>query len=192
MAYDPNSHHRRSLRLRGHDYAEAGAYFITICAERRACLLSTIAGGEVQLSAAGEIVQEEWLRTADIRPRVRLDVFVIMPNHLHAILEIAETRELPVGAYCNTPLREPPGVRSLPLRSPSQTLGAIIRGFKSATTRRVNALRRTPGARFWQRNYYEHIIRDEADLARLREYIACNAGRWAEDEENPANIRVNP
>ncbi|MEP0761580.1 MAG: transposase [Chloroflexota bacterium] len=192
MEYDSDRHHRRSLRLRGHDYAEAGAYFVTVCTGGRVCLLSTIVGGEVELSAVGQIVEEEWLRTPDIRPQVRLDEFVIMPNHLHAILEITETREPPVGAYCNTPLREPPGARSPLLRSPSQTLGAIIRGFKGTTTRRVNALRQTPGARFWQRNYYEHIIRDEADLARLREYVVCNPGRWAEDDENPANIRLNP
>jgi putative transposase len=110
-----------------------------------------------------------------------LDAFVAMPNHLHGTICVSRA----VGAYSHTPLR---GDASVPFRSPSKTIGAVVRGFKFAVTSRVNNMRGTPGQPVWQRNYYEHVIRDEHDLNLVRSYIATNPLRWALDNENPDNM----
>ncbi|NDJ75482.1 MAG: transposase [Chloroflexi bacterium] len=174
--YDPDRHHRRSIRLKGYDYAHEGAYFVTICVFEHECLLGEVVNGVVELSEFGSVVEREWLHTPDIRPQVDLDYFVIMPNHIHGILVIND--DGPVGAYCNTPLQTTDQTR---LQSPSQTVGAMVRGFKAAVTKRVNIMRESPGAPFWQRNYYEHIIRNEQSLYTIRHYVATNPARWAED-----------
>jgi putative transposase len=109
-----------------------------------------------------------------------LDEFVVMPNHLHGIIFI---EELDVGATGGSPFRSGPRRRSL---------GSFVSGFKSATTKQINALRQTPGVLVWQRNYYEHVIRNEQSLDRIREYIANNPARWDFDRENPAAIKPEP
>jgi REP element-mobilizing transposase RayT len=191
VPYDPDLLHRRSIRLRDYDYTQGGAYFLTVCVHDRACLLGEIVNGDIRLSAYGEIVDHEWQRTPSLRPQVSLDLYVIMPNHFHAILVITDAAPDSVGAYCNTPLQKPPLTPShQPLQFPSQTVGAIVRGFKAAVTKQVNLLRRTPGLPFWQRNYWEHVIRDDADLARLRPYIEQNPGKWAEDKYHPSHTKL--
>jgi REP element-mobilizing transposase RayT len=123
--------HRRSIRLRDYDYSQGGAYFVTICARHRACLFGDVIGDGVELTTLGCIVEDEWLRTPAIRPQVTLDAYVIMPNHFHAVLFIDGDRAHPVRAYCNTPLHKNTPADHVPsLRSPSQTIGAIVRGFK--------------------------------------------------------------
>jgi putative transposase len=112
-------------------------------------------------------------------PNVTLDSFVVMPNHIHTIVVIVE-RGRGVSQY-------DPTASEHRLRSPSQTLGAMARGFKGTTTTRINAARNTPGERVWQRNYYEHIIRNDRDLDRIREYIAYNPLRWEIDQLHPNN-----
>jgi REP element-mobilizing transposase RayT len=134
------------------------------------------------LSEAGKIVAEEWQRSAEIRTEIELDQWAIMPNHLHGIIFIKESMD--VGAHGETSAGAH-GRAPLPRRAP-RSLGSIIAGFKAITTKRINALRGTPGAPVWQRNYYEHILRDEADLARIRNYILGNPSNWDEDRENPA------
>ncbi len=188
MKQNEGLHHRRSIRLKGYDYAQVGEYFLTLCIQNRECLLGKIENEEVKLSAIGEIAGEEWLRTPEIRPNVELDEFVIMPNHLHGIVVIREERKgvsqkekISRGGV----LPYAPTTTATPFRSPSGTVGAIIRGFKAASTKRINEMRRTPGAPVWQRNYYEHVIRDENDLDRIREYILMNPAGWTIDEENP-------
>jgi putative transposase len=181
--HDPDRHHRRSVRLQGYDYSQAGAYFVTICTWGRECLLGQVVDGTMRVNACGQIVEEEWLRTPDICPQVELDAYVVMPNHFHAVLVIV------VGAYCNTPLRDlsqTPQIEAIPpsFQSPSQTVGAIVRGFKSAVTKRINLLRQTPGRPVWQRNYYEHVIRDAADCVSIRHYIEGNPALWLVDREN--------
>jgi putative transposase len=196
MKYNPLLHQRRSIRLAGYNYTQHGEYFVTILTHERECMLGSIENEEVMLTEIGKIVNEEWLRTPAVRKNVELDEFVIMPNHVHGIIIIQDDRkgvDAFVGAYGNTPLREidsPPG--KTPFRSPSRTIGAIIRGFKAASTKRINALRRTPGAPVWQRNYYEHVIRDEKDLEGVREYIAMNPSRWDVDDEFAHNIGMDP
>ena len=168
--------HRRSVRLRGPDYTEPGAYFVTLCTRDRRCAFGEVTLDGVQLTPVGETVTEEWSRSADLRAEVELDVFVVMPNHIHGIVVISD-------------ISPQSGLRAhgrAPLHRPAPSLGALVAGFKAATTSHVNRLAGTPGAPVWQRNYYEHIIRSDKELERVRQYIAENPGRWAEDPENPS------
>jgi len=177
MGYDPERHRRRSIRLKDWDYAQPGAYFVTIVAYGRELLFGQVVGDEIRLSAFGEIVRDEWLASADIRREIRLDEFVVMPNHLHGIVWIVADDDI-VGATGRSPL---------PPRGPTpRSLGAFIAGYKSAVTKRINEMRGTPGNPVWQRNYYEHIIRNERELDTIRHYIRDNPARWAEDPENPS------
>ena len=178
---DPDGRHRRSLRLR--DYDQIGAHFVTICTHERVPLFGDVVDGEIHLSAYGQIVNEEWAYTELIRARVILDAYIIMPNPVHGIVVIADVPHATEGVWPYAPTDKS---RGHPLRSPSLTIGAIVRGFKGAATTRINTARGTPRTPVWQRNYYEHVIRDDANLERIRSYINANPGRWAEDEENPA------
>jgi putative transposase len=179
--HDSRFHHRRSIRLPAYSYAWMGFYFVTLCAHQRQCLLGEILAGRMVLNENGRVVEEEWRRTPLVRPEVRLDTFMVMPNHFHGILQItpAVTPEV-VGATRGRPQgvdgRQGPESRSL---------GAIVAGFKSACTSRINALRGTSGTPLWQRNYFERVIRNEEELLAVRRYIENNPAAWAEDEENP-------
>jgi putative transposase len=181
MKYNPLVHHRRSIRFRGYDYAQPGEYFVTFCTFGRERLFGEIKNGEMRLSYIGEIVQAEWLRTPTIRPNVELDEFVVMPDHFHGIIILHAERNGEHGqsSNCGGELQFAPTMT--PFRSPSKTIGAIIRGFKAAATKRTNELRRTSGLPLWQRNYYEHIIRDQMELDRIREYIRLNPVKWTPD-----------
>ena len=190
MGFDPDIHHRRSIRLQNYDYSTAGAYFVTICTFERECLLGDVVDGEMRLNDAGQIVREEWLRTAELRKNVILDEFVVMPNHFHAIIHIHDN----VGAHC---MRPGPNERAdikrahvgAPLRRrKSGSIGSIIAGFKSAVTKRINQLRDNPGAPVWQRNYYERVIRDDRELQSIQQYIVDNPGKWQDDENHPSHL----
>ena len=173
--YDSDIHHRQSVRLKGYDYSQAGAYFVTICTRERDCLFGDLSDGEMRLNQYGLIIREEWLRTAALRKDVEVDIYTIMPNHLHGIIVIKGRGVLPYA---------PTGT----FRSPSHTIGAIVRGFKSASTKRINETRDPRGTPVWQRNYHEHVIRDEDDLNRIRQYIIDNPSCWADDENHPDRI----
>ncbi|MCK4693454.1 MAG: hypothetical protein KAT23_07475 [Anaerolineales bacterium] len=165
--------HRRSIRLQNYDYSQPGAYFVTICTYRRKCLFGYVEKGTMHLTNFGEIARQEWLRSEEIRSEIRLDLFVVMPNHLHCIVVITHSDGI-VGAHGRAPLR----------RSP-RSLGSFIAGFKSVVTRRISQTRGTSGSPVWQRNYYEHVIRSEDELQQIREYILNNPARWFEDPDNP-------
>ena len=180
MSWEPDRR-RRSIRLKGYDYTRPGAYFVTLCAHERACLFGAIVDGAMRLNGYGEVVREEWLRTAALHSHVELDAFVVMPNHMHGIIIITGDT---VGARCIVPL-PPPQTESFGKPVPG-SIPTLIRLFKAAATRRINHLRGTPGAPVWQRNYYEHIVRSEDGLRRIREYISTNPIRWDDDPENPA------
>jgi putative transposase len=180
-----------STRLPGWDYAGAGWYFVTICTRNRECLFGEIVDGEMRLSSIGEIVAEEWQKTPDIRPNVVLDEWVIMPNHLHGIIVILEPRDRTVVETSRQPVVET-SRRDVSTTTPTTTprlkagsLGAIIGQIKSVCTKRIWAAGHT-GFR-WQSRFYDHIIRDEGALQRIREYIVNNPANWAEDRINPAN-----
>ena len=178
MIDGPEHYHRRSIRLKGHDYTSPGAYFITVRTHAGASLFGDIDEGKIELNDYGRVVREEWLRTASVRPDVILDEFVVMPNHLHSIVVITHTT---VGATRRvaatghgTPAGPAPG-----------SIGAVIGQFKSLTAKRINELRDTPGTPVWQRNYYEHIVRSDEALQHIREYIRSNPLCWFTDRENP-------
>jgi REP element-mobilizing transposase RayT len=190
MKFDPDKHHRRSIRLKGYDYRKHGAYFVTICTVQRACIFGEIVNDSVFLNTLGEIATEEWLKTGKIRESVEIDHFVVMPNHIHGIIVILDVdsarvnrRLTPTGSARSTNnTREWRGTIS-------GSLNAIVQQYKSAVTKLINRVRETPGAPVWQRNYYEHIIRNEAALNSIRQYIDANPINWALDRENPKNAK---
>ena len=164
-------HNRRSIRLRGYDYRNPGAYFITLCIKNRECLFGEIRNGEMVLNEFGDVVTNEWLRTPVVRPEITLDSFVVMPNHLHGIIVIHPGRG---------------GSRTAPTTVEStKPLGRLIGAFKTTSTKRINMIRGTPGIALWQRNYYEHIVRGEFDLFRIRKYIAANPAKWERNLNTP-------
>lgn len=184
MKFDSNIHHRRSIRLKGYDYSQAGAYFVTIVAWQREMLFGEIVngetpqGGHVMLNEFGKIVQDEWERTGKIRREVELGAYIVMPNHFHGIVVLlSDTQRVSdVGATGRSPLPHGPAPKSL---------GALVAGFKSSVTKRINTLRNVQGIPVWQRNYYERIIRNDREMDRITRYIESNPSMWAEDEENP-------
>ena len=165
--------HRRSIRLPHYDYSQSGVYFITVCVQHQRCLFGDVIDGSIVLRDLGKIVAAEWRRTAEIRSNVGVDEFVVMPNHLHGLLVIEAFRR----GVSHTP--------SDRFHSPAQSLGAIVRGFKASTTRLINEFQGTPGLMLWQRNYYEHVVRNDDELRCIREYIANNPAQWVVDRENP-------
>lgn len=200
MTYNRQKHHRRSIRLKGYDYSQPGAYFITIVTQDRACLFGAVMDGEMRLNEWGEIVMRTWRYLPNHVPNIQLDAFVIMPNHVHGIIIITDPANAPaaVGAGSEPAPAQPQPAPAQP--APDQSIASIsggiaakryglpeiMRQFKTFSARRINEQRGTPGLPIWQRNYYEHIIRNEQSLNRIRQYIADNPQRWAFDQENPA------
>jgi REP element-mobilizing transposase RayT len=174
--YDPHKHKRHSFRLKEYDYTQEGIYFVTICTFQREFLLGAVENEKMVVNYIGMIVEEEWLKTPILRSHVSLDTFVVMPNHFHGIIAIIPTGR---GTTRRTPTTERFG------KPVACSLPTIIRAFKSATTKRINEMRGTPGQPLWQRNYYEHIIRSEGELMNARDYIVMNPLRWCLDRENP-------
>ena len=178
---------RRSIRLHGHDYSWPGEYFVTICAHEKQHLFGQVVEAKMQLNALGEAVWKEWRFSARIRAEIELDEFIVMPNHVHAIVRIVgadgvrpgfaggHTAMAELGAHGRAPL--PPG------RAP-RSLGSFVAGFKAAATSSINRIRRMPGTPVWQRNYYEHIVRHPHELDAFRDYIRTNPARWDTDPEN--------
>jgi putative transposase len=201
MPYDPARHHRRSIRLAQYDYSLAGAYFVTVCAHERNCLFGDVVDADMLLNDAGRLVQTAWDELPGRFPGVELDGFMIMPNHVHGIVilggaAIVGTGPGAVGAGLALPW-EPgaaigahsnQGAASSAPTPATATLGDVIRAFKSISALYVNRQLMRSGS-LWQRNYYERIIRDEAELQRIREYIETNPARWADDSENPNGKR---
>lgn len=228
-----NRPNRRSIRLKGYDYTQPGAYFITICTHHRVHLFGAVVDGEMQLNALGEVAYQCWLAIPDHFPHAALDEFVIMPNHVHGILWIVERPPtiVAVGANHDSPTDrrgEKPlaGVKNdspptptttvvgakdfsplpsslpspLPSLSPSRvaprphgtskTIGSMIRGFKIGVTKW--ARQNTDIYAVWQRNYYEHIIRNDRALNAIRQYIAGNPARWHLDRYNDDAVGRDP
>jgi REP element-mobilizing transposase RayT len=184
MVRDLGQHHRRSIRLKGYDYSQAGAYFVTVCTQDRACLFGDVVDGAMRLNEVGQIVGACWRMIPGHFPNTELDGFVVMPNHVHGIIVITQ-RNL-VRATHASPLQQPP--RGLQC----QSISAIIGSFKSAATKRIHALPRFANLPIWQRNYYEHIIRNEESLNHIRQYILDNPAWWAFDRDNPAAHEPDP
>ena len=225
MKYDPQKHHRRSIRLKGYDYTQPGAYFITICTHHRDEIFGEVINGEMKLSPLGMIVREEWFRSAEMRKEIRLidEELVVMPNHIHGIIWIVDPN---VGADRVRPNKgDRPNVgiclddgiqqfmnrastmypndqdvrgnqdargqnqdaRGASLRRARGSLGSIIAGFKASVSSRAKRELNMTG--IWQKNYYDHIIRNDRELNNIRWYIARNPFNWQLDRDNSQNIR---
>lgn len=181
---------RKSIRLKDWDYASEGAYYVTLCSEGMVHVFGKVVNEKMMLNHLGGIVEEEWLRTAVLRNNVVIDEFIIMPNHIHGIIMILENfgqKEILQNISKNNGRGELIFAPMRDLKSPSQTLGSIIRGFKSSSTKRINKIRNTPSTRMWQRNYYERIIRDHRELDKFRKYILENPVRWSFKKGIPEN-----
>ena len=230
MTCDPDKHLRRSIRLRGYDYALAGAYFVSIVTQDRACLLGEVVEGAMRSNDAGQMVRAVWDELPVFYPGVNIDQIVVMPNHIHGIIILvgAAPRGRPDIGSDGVPdsgqarpnigqarpnigqarpnigqargpaptalsLGDTPislGDTALSLGDTAMSLGDVVHRFKTMTTKRyADGVKQAGWATFqgrlWQRNYYEHIIRDEPALDRIRRYIDENPLRWAFDAENP-------
>jgi putative transposase len=154
---------RRSLRLQGYDYSQAGAYFVTICTRNRIALFGEVTNNDVRLNRTGMIVKETWDALPAHYPNIALDSFVVMPNRIHGIILLGDES------------------------GPQRGIPEIVRGFKTYSARRVNESRDKRDA-LWQRGYYEHVIRNEKSLDRIRGYITSNPARWADDPDNISEV----
>ncbi|MDP2755953.1 MAG: hypothetical protein Q8P40_16445 [Nitrospirota bacterium] len=183
--YNPEIHHRRSIRLKDYDYSQAGAYYVTICIQGKVCLLGDIADGVMALNDAGRMIEKWWCKLPEKFEFIELDEYVVMPNHFHGIINI-------VGAV-GADLCVCPDNRNKNINQGEHTgspLHRIVQWFKTMITNEyihgVKQYNWPPfSGRFWQRNYYEHIIRNEDELNKIREYIVRNPAMWGEDDENP-------
>ncbi len=183
---------RRSIRLKGYDYSQVGAYFLTVCAQDRACLFGDVVNGEMRLNECGNIVACTWHDLVNHVSGIALDAFVVMRNHVHGVVIITDgPNVVAVGAGSEPAPTEPASTGPAPT-SKRHGLPEIVRQFKTFSARRINTLRGTPGMPVWQRNYYEHIIRNEESLLRIRQYIADNPTGWEMDRENPVAIQTEP
>jgi REP element-mobilizing transposase RayT len=181
--YNPDIHHRHSIRLREYDYSNAGAYFVTVCTQNRECLFGKIVDGKVILNDAGRMVESIWNELDQHYKGIETDESVVMPNHFHGIIVL-------VGAGLALPRIDTMIRQNQGAASSAPTLGDIVRTFKSKSTIYINRLLVRTGQRLWQRNYYEHIIRNEDELNRLREYIVNNPAQWGFDNENPDRVKT--
>jgi REP element-mobilizing transposase RayT len=165
MKYDPQKHHRHSIRLKGYDYSGPGVYFVNLCAEGRELIFGDIVDGKMILNELGKMVDEYWHQTMAHFDGIESDHYVIMPNHFHGIVIIQ-------GSTSISDQKRP-------------SLGQIMAYFKYQTTKLINETHQTPGQRRWQRNYYERIVRNEAELNAYRQYIIENPLKWEMDKANP-------
>ncbi|MGD9488191.1 MAG: transposase [Calditrichaceae bacterium] len=185
MNYDPQKHHRRSIRLKGFDYSQAGWYFVTICAQNREILFGDVIDGKMVLNTLGKIIEYHWKKMSIHFKNVNIDEFQIMPNHFHGIVNIIKSVGAMHSNQNNINNGNNPDMNASPQRphgTKPGSLGAIMQNFQSITSRKINKIRKTPGARLWQRNYYEHIIRNENELNRIRQYIIENPLKWQDNK----------
>lgn len=194
MSTNSNLPNRQSIRLKNYDYSQQGSYFITLVTQDRLHLFGKIEDGKMMLNSVRKIVEEEWIKTIQLRTNIALGKFVIMPDHMHMIITITAQMEKK---------EDKEWIHSNP-KSPSQTIGAIIRGFKGASTKKINLFLNSTGElqfaptieshfapklsqfaptefyknKIFQRNYYEHIIRNQQDYNRIEQYILNNPKNW--------------
>lgn len=212
MSYNPNIHHRKSIRLKGYDYSQAGLYFITICAQNRQCLFGDVVNEKMILNDAGKMVENEWLKLHERFTNIELHEFVVMPNHFHGIIEIVgatlvvdpetrynqneiekngdqtidENQQLGKPQAFNQ-LGQPQGFAPTSLTEKQKTVGDMVGAFQSiATVEYIRGVKnlgwKSFNGKLWQRNYWEHIIRDEKSYHRIAEYINNNPKNWKKDK----------
>ena len=183
MKYNPDIHHRRSIRLRGYDYAQNGLYFVTVCTQGRLCLFGDVVDGVMKLNDAGLMIERWYFDLKNKFPDIQCGEFVCMPNHVHAIV-------VNVGAdLCvrpDSPAQTGQTHRSAPTGVVGTSLSRVVQWFKTMSTNEYIRGVKQHGwqpftAKLWQRNYYEHIIRDEDSYLKIADYIQTNPQRWPED-----------
>ncbi len=172
-----------TLRLNGFDYTQAGYYFVTIVVKERECLLGEIVGEIMKLSDMGRIVAASWEWLGEQYSYVKLDEYIVMPNHVHGIIVIRDAGNGVIASHRRGDSRIAPTPPSQVQKRKS--LGRLVGAVKTVSAREVNLRRGTPGQPLWQRNYYEHVIRNEKSLAQIRQYIRDNPAKWASDREHP-------
>lgn len=197
--FNPRIHHRRSIRMKGYDYAQEGLYFITICCFENRDLFGRIEGGVMVLNEAGKVAERCWKEIPEHFLDVVLHAFVIMPNHVHGILEIVGAKnekdadgagakdenkndgnEIGTGAKNFSPVQENiPKKFSPHFNSPSRTIGSVVRGFKIGVTKWMR--QNTGVLNVWHRNYYDIIIRNEQSYENISNYIVKNPINWRDD-----------
>ena len=194
-----NKYRIESNRWQNWDYSAPGSYFITICIENREEILGKIENGEMHLSAYGEIVKNEFIQMGNYNERAVLDAWVIMPNHVHCIItlknwdDIEKIHEFSLHEFS---LRTPPPILSPPTENEikqyrllrRKMLIPLLEGkFKTLTSKQINLLRNTEGRKTWQPDYYDHVIRDDAEYHRIKQYIINNPAKWHDDTFNNEN-----
>lgn len=180
---DPTLPERRSIRLHGFDYSQAGQYFLTICIFQKRCILGRLDHGNVCLSRIGRLVRDRWLEIPAHFKHIELEAFVVMPNHLHGILTINERARHAVplqGAHRPENLSAPV----------AGSIPTVIRSFKSATSKQTKAILKQPRFVLWQRGYYERVLRSSREFLSATCYIQENPANWARDEDNPLSPSV--
>ena len=175
MPFDPNIHHRRTIRLKEYDYSQNGLYYVTICTKDRDCLFGEIADGKMNVNVYGEILESVWNGLPLHYPNVVLHEHIVMPDHFHAIIQIDNDRNVGVGFK--------PAPTNAEHQPTKHGLSEIVRALKTFSSRKINELRQTQGVSVWQRNYYEHIIRDGIEYVQIANYIMENPLRWEENNE---------
>jgi len=175
--YSCNIQKRKAMRLRNYNYNQAGAYFITICIQNRECLLGEIREGNLYLNDYGKIVEQVWNQLPDhFSNKIEIDAAVVMPNHFHGII-----------VNCEDKIKA--NIKEQPIFYHQKTqLGNVIAYFKYQTTKLINQKRNMAGVKIWQRNYYDHIIRNQESLAILQKYVIENPLRWTNDQLYPDNV----
>ncbi|MBU4455832.1 transposase [Patescibacteria group bacterium] len=179
---------RKSIRVKGYDYSKPGYYFITICAQNRNCLFGDVRDRQMVLNDAGRMIETVWNELPEHYQHVELDAFIIMPNHVHGII-VLRPDPIIVGAGLK-PARTKPAPTKSARTKKRHALPEIVRGLKTFSSRRINEIRNTLGVKLWQRNYYEHIVRNENELNKIRKYIQENPLKWETDKENPKHINM--
>ena len=192
MKYNPHIHHRRSIRLQDYDYSSEGACFVTMCTQNRECLFGVIVNGEMILNEYGKIVEQCRNDLPNHYDNIALDAYVIMPDHFHGIIFIVSVDSVDaldsVNAIDSVDSVLVGAIHELPRLKQQQRrkmlLPKIVGRLKMNSAKQINQMRNTPGISVWQRNYYEHIIRDEKSLENIQKYIINNPLQWYYDNNN--------
>ena len=174
MNYNPNIHKRKSIRLQEYDYSQSGLYFITICTSDRKCLFGQINEQKMVLNEGGDIAEKCWLQIPVHFPNALLHEYIVMPNHVHGIIELSTTRVEDIQPLQHTP-KQNQFQKIIP-----HSIGSIVRGFKIGVTQWFR--QNSDEHNIWQRNYYEHIIRNQESYQKISAYIVNNPGQWKEDK----------
>ncbi len=179
--YNPEVHKRRSIRLQDYDYTQDGMYFITICCHQKLHYFGEVLNYEMHLNDLGEIAKEYWLAIPQHFPKVQLHEFVIMPNHIHGIIEFVGAKNFSPNIEKDHSIENFNRAKDLtPLRGTSKTIGSVVRGYKVGVTKWIR--QNTSITDIWQRNYFEHIIRNDNSFNTIREYIMTNPEKWPQDK----------